>query len=112
MLNAPVFCECGLRPIEHPEKNIVGPKRLLATAGSSVIAVCWRRAVVLPNPATSTMEVAPQTIGLVMGVVVFCCTLLAIFLLLIYGGSFERMRQQVCVFVSLLAAVCWNNAWA
>ncbi|CAN0341450.1 unnamed protein product [Ectocarpus sp. 6 AP-2014] len=40
------------------------------------------------------MEATPQTIGLVMGVVVFCCTLLAILLLLIYGGSFERMRQQ------------------
>lgn len=60
------------------------------------------------------MEATPQMVGLVMGVVVFCCTLLAIFLLLIYGGSFERMRQQVCVCVpaAAIAYLCWNNAWA
>eukprot|EP00752_Nemacystus_decipiens_P001899 g1829.t1 len=40
------------------------------------------------------MEVTPQLIGLVMGVIVFCCTVLATFLLLIFGGSFQRMREQ------------------
>lgn len=40
------------------------------------------------------MEVTPQTIGLVLGVIVFCCTVLATFLLLVFGGSFKRMREQ------------------
>lgn len=40
------------------------------------------------------MEVTPQMIGLVLGVIVFCCTVLATFLLLVFGGSFKRMREQ------------------
>lgn len=43
------------------------------------------------------MEMTPQLIGLVMGVIVFCCTVLATFILLVVGGSFKRMREQVLV---------------
>lgn len=43
------------------------------------------------------MEVTPQLIGLVMGVIVFCCTVLATFLLLVFGGSFKRMQEQASV---------------
>ncbi len=41
------------------------------------------------------MEMTPQLIGLIMGVIVFSCTVLTTFLLLIFGGSFKRMREQV-----------------
>lgn len=33
-------------------------------------------------------------IGLVLGVIVFSCTVLATLLLLVFGGSFKRMREQ------------------
>lgn len=41
------------------------------------------------------MEVTSQLIGLIAGVIVFCCTVVVTFLLLIFGGSFKRMREQV-----------------
>lgn len=41
------------------------------------------------------MAMTAQSVGLIMGVVVFSCTVLATFLLLIFGGSFKRMREQV-----------------
>lgn len=47
---------------------------------------------------------AAQLVGVVMGVVVFGCTVLATFLLLIFGGSFKRMREQVGA--ALFAVVC------
>lgn len=55
--------------------------------------VLWRKRV-LDTP-TPTMEVTPQLIGLIAGVIVFSCTVVVTFLLLIFGGSFKRMREQV-----------------
>lgn len=49
------------------------------------------------------MEMTPQLIGLVVGVIVFCCTVLATFLLLIFGGSFTRMREQASACLQLLS---------
>lgn len=40
------------------------------------------------------MELTPQLIGLVLGVIVFSCTVLATVLLLVFGGSFKRMKEQ------------------
>lgn len=41
------------------------------------------------------MELTSQLIGLIAGVIVFCCTVVVTFLLLVFGGSFKRMREQV-----------------
>lgn len=39
-------------------------------------------------------EVSSQTAGLIAGVIVFSTTVVATFLLLVFGGSFKRMREQ------------------
>lgn len=41
------------------------------------------------------VELSSQTIGLIFGVMVFCATMLATLLLLVFGGSFKRIREQV-----------------
>lgn len=40
-------------------------------------------------------EMSAQAIGLIAGVMVFCTTVVVTFLLLVFGGSFRRMREQV-----------------
>lgn len=42
------------------------------------------------------MELDSRTIGLIAGVVVFCATVFTTFLLLVFGGSFKRMQEEVC----------------
>lgn len=41
------------------------------------------------------MDLSSQTIGLIFGVMVFGATMLATLLLLLFGGSFKRIREQV-----------------
>lgn len=41
------------------------------------------------------VELSAQIIGVIAGVIVFCMTVVATFVLLVVGGSFKRMREQV-----------------
>jgi hypothetical protein len=44
---------------------------------------------------TSLADVPNQYWGILAGVVVFCCTVISVAVLLVKGGSFTRMQEQV-----------------
>lgn len=68
------------------------------------VPIAIRLSCCTPTPFISSVgkqlgimvELSSQTIGLIAGVVVFCATVLTTFLLLVFGGSFKRMREEVC----------------
>lgn len=45
-------------------------------------------------------ELSSQTVGLIAGVIVFMSTVVVTFLLLVFGGSFKRMREQASRYMS------------
>lgn len=57
------------------------------------------------------MELTPQLIGLVLGVIVFSCTVLATVLLLVFGGSFKRMKEQVSGSATATASRSYLRGW-
>ena len=55
---------------------------------------------------TSLAEVPNQYWGILAGIIVFCCTVFSVAVLLVKGGSFTRMQEQVRCHESFAYADC------